>query len=380
MTLRPVYLDYNATTPLEEGVRSAMRPFLEEHFGNPSSSHFYGIAPRQAIAKARAQVAGLLGCRPGEIVFTSGGTEANNYALLGTARALETRGRHLVTTQIEHPAILAVCAFLEKTGFEVTYLPVDTCGLLDPVSLSKALRPDTILISVMHANNEVGTIEPLAQIAAIAKAQGILFHSDAAQSPGKIPCDVNELGVDLLSLAGHKLYAPKGIGALFIREGVMPARFMYGAGQERGMRAGTENVSQIVGLGEACAIAQREMSRTRDHLRKMRDRLEQHLQKAPLPLRINGHPEQRLPNTLSISFLGLDAGRLLEEIGLTVAASAGAACHDSSLEISPVLRALGLGPEWGRGTLRLSTGRMTTAAEIDLAADEIIQAVGRLRA
>jgi cysteine desulfurase len=256
---KPIYLDYNATTPHDPEVIAAMRPYLEEKFGNPSSSHFYGKAPQKTVADARGQVAKLIGCRPEEIVFTSGGTESNNHALIGVAEAYGNKGNHIITSQIEHPAILEVCNYLEQKGMDVTYVPVDEKGLVSVSAVERAIRAGTVLITIMHANNEVGTIQPLADIAGIAKAGGILLHTDAAQSVGKIFTRVDELGVDLLSVAGHKLYAPKGVGALFMRSGIELPRFMHGAGQESGRRSGTENVLEIVGLGKACEIAARDL-------------------------------------------------------------------------------------------------------------------------
>jgi cysteine desulfurase len=376
--VKPIYLDYNATTPHDPEVVAAMRPYLEEEFGNPSSGHRYGEKPRQALDTARHQVAGLLGCAPEEVVFTSGGTEANNWAILGTVYALHQRGRHIITSRFEHPAVLRVCAFLEKEGYEVTYLPVGEFGLVDAGDVQAALRPETILITIMHANNEVGTIQPIAEIAAIAKSRGIRFHTDAAQSLGKITVEVNELGVDLLSLAGHKLYAPKGVGALFIRSGEALEPFMHGAGQEMGRRAGTENILEIVGLGKACEIAARDLDKNRRHLQAMRDRLHAAIVAGVREVRLNGHPEKRLPNTLSLSFRDLEANRVLEAIGREVAASAGAACHSDRVEISHVLEAMGAPEEWAKGTLRLTTGRMSSAAEIDRAARVIIEAAERL--
>lgn len=377
--MKPVYLDYNGTTPHDPEVIAAMRPYLEEEFGNPSSSHRYAVKPRQALNTARSQVAGLLHCAPEEVVFTSGGTEANNWAIAGTAHALRDRGRHIITSRFEHPAVLNVCAFLEKGGYEVTYLPVGEFGLVNAADVQAALRPDTILITIMHANNEVGTIQPIAEIAAAAKHRGIRVHTDAAQSLGKITVDVNALGIDLLSMAGHKLYAPKGVGALFIRNGVALETFMHGAGQELGRRAGTENVLEIVGLGKACEIAARNLEQNRRHMREMRDRLHAAIAAGVRDVRLNGHPEKRLPNTLSLSFRDLEANRILEAIGLEVAVSAGAACHADSVEVSHVLKAMGVPVEWAKGTLRLTTGRITTAAEIDRAAAIIIEAADKHR-
>ncbi len=376
---RPIYLDYNGTTPHAPEVIAAMRPFLEEEFGNPSSGHLYAVAPRQALNAARRQVAGLLNCTPAEVVLTSGGTEANNWAIIGSARALRARGRHIVTTAFEHPAVLNVCRFLEKEGFAVSRLPVGAEGVVSLADVEAALRPDTILVTIMHANNEVGTIQPVPAIAALVRARGIRVHTDAAQSAGKIPVYVQALGVDLLSLAGHKLYAPKGVGALYIRHGVALDPFMHGAGQEGGRRAGTENILEIVGLGKACEIAARDLALNRRHLQAMRDRLHAALAAGIPEMRLNGHPAERLPNTLSLSFRGLEANRILEAIGLEVAASAGAACHADSVEISHVLQAMAVPVEWAKGTLRLTTGRMTTPAEIDRAAAVIISAVRELR-
>ena len=375
----PIYLDYNGTTPHDPEVIEAMRPFFETEFGNPSSSHWYGIAPKQAVERARGQVAGLLGCSPGEVVFTSGGTESNNQAVKSFGGAKAAEGSHIVTTRIEHPAILEPCRFMETHGFSVTYLPVDETGRVSVSDVEDALRADTVLITVMHANNEVGTVQPVAEIAEVAKRKGILFHTDAAQSLGKIPVDVDSLGVELLSMAGHKLYAPKGVGALYVRGGMSPKVFCHGAGQERGLRAGTENVLEIVGLGKACEVAARDLAANGEHLAAMRDRLEAGLRSALGDLRFNGHPEQRLPNTCSVSFRGLEAGRILEEIGLEVAASAGAACHADRVEISHVLEAMRIPEEWAKGTLRFTTGKMTTAAEIDGALEVVVSAVNKLR-
>ncbi len=376
--MNPVYLDYNATTPHDPEVIGAMRPFLEEHFGNPSSSHSYGLKTRVAVETARSQVAALLGCTPHEIIFTSGGTESNNHAIRGIAAA-HGKGGHIITTQIEHPAVTEVCKFLEAYGFETTYLPVDEYGLVDAADVKRAITPKTILITVMHANNEVGTIQPIEEISDIARRKGIMFHTDAAQSAGKISVNVDALGVDLLSIAGHKLYAPKGIGVLYVRKGVKPAKFMHGAGQEGGRRAGTENVLEIAGLGKACEIAARDLERNRLHMFEMRERLFNGLLREISEIRLNGHPEKRLPNTLNISILGIESYFFLSAIQESVAASAGAACHSGHVKISSVLEAMKVPEEWAKGALRLTTGRMTTSREIDAAISIISGAVRKIK-
>jgi cysteine desulfurase len=378
--IKPIYLDYNATTPHDPEVIEAMRPFLETEFGNPSSSHWYGIKPKQAVETARRQVAGILNCRPTEVFFTSGGTESNNHAIRGVARRFRGKGNHIITSNFEHPAVIEVCRYLEADGFETTYLPVSKDGLVDPADVERALRPSTILITVMHANNEIGTIQPIAEISRIAKKHGIAMHTDAAQSTGKIPTDVEHLGVDLLSVAGHKVYAPKGIGALYVRSPLEPEKFCFGAGQEMGRRAGTENVLEIVGLGKACEIAQQNLEKDMARMKFLRDRLHEGLLGRIFDLRLNGHLQHRLPNTLNISFKDLEANRILEDIGLEVAASAGAACHAGSVEISHVLRAMKIPLEWAKGTLRFSVGRMTTEAEIDKTIRVVADAVNKLKA
>ena len=373
--IKPIYLDYNGTTPHDPEVIEAMRPFLETEFGNPSSAHWYGIKPKQAVEKARRQVAGILNCNPAEIFFTSGGTESNNHAILGVARRFREKGNHIITSSFEHPAVLEVCRYLESDGFETTYLPVGEEGLVDPADVARAVRPTTILITLMHANNEVGTVQPIAEISRIARKHGIVMHTDAAQSVGKMPTDVEELGVDLLSVAGHKVYAPKGIGALYVRAPLVPEKFCYGAGQDMGWRGGTENVLEIVGLGKACEIAQRDLQKNMANMKFLRDRLHEGLLGRIPNIRLNGDLQHRLPNTLSISFKGQEANRILEDIGLEVAASAGAACHADSVEVSHVLEAMGIPLEWAQGTLRFSVGRMTTEAEIDETIRVVAEAV-----
>ena len=374
-----IYLDYNATTPLAPEVLEAIWPFLETEFGNPSSSHAFGDVPRRAVDSARSQVAELLGCKPEEIIFTSGGTEANNHAIKSAAMLRADRGKHIITSQIEHPAVLEVFRFLERQGFEATYLPVDETGRVSAGMLESEIRPDTILISIMHSNNEVGTVQPIAEIAGIAERHGILMHTDAAQSAGKIRTKTDISGLSLLSIAGHKLYAPKGIGALYIKGGLHLEPFCHGAGQERGRRAGTENVSMIAGLGKACEIAERDFDKSFTHMQRLRDRLEAKISAEISDAKINGHPEHRLPNTLSISFYNLAANRILDEIKDQVAASAGAACHADTVSVSHVLSAMGLDEKWAKGTLRLSTGRMSTEAEITRSAEIITAAVKKLQ-
>ena len=376
----PVYLDYNATTPIAPEVAEAIRPCLGPLFGNPSSPHLYGIEARRAVEAARAQVADLLGCAPGEVVFTGGGTEANNMALKGVARAADaTKRRRIVTSAIEHPAILEPLEALAAEGVEVIVLPVDGHGLVDPDAVRRAVDERTLLVSVMHANNEVGTMQPITEIAAIAHEAGALMHTDAAQTPGKASVRADVLGADLISLAGHKLYAPKGVGALYVREGVRLAKFMHGATHEGNRRAGTENLIGIVGMGAACALVSHNLEGHIAHLRAMRDRLQAGLLATDPAARVNGHPAQRLPNTLSIGFRGLNAGDLLVEMADRVAASAGAACHSDQVTVSSVLQAMGVPFEYARGTLRFSVGRMTTPDEIDETVDAVAAALRSLR-
>lgn len=374
----PIYLDYNATTPLSPTVATAMEPFLRGGFGNPSSSHRFGRSARDALEQARRQVADLLGAAPEEVVFTGGGTESNNIAIAGVAQAHRDRGRHIVTSAVEHPAVTEVCRALALQGYEVTFVPVDEEGRVAPDDVAAALRSDTVLVSIMHANNEVGTVQPLAAIAAMAREAGVLFHTDAAQSVGKLPTRVAELGVDLLSVAGHKLYGPKGVGALYVRDGVSVSPVLRGAGHERGIRPGTENVLAIVGLGAACEQAASRLPAYAEHMRTMRDRLERGLVAAlgADVVRLNGHRTERLPNTLNVSLMGVAAEILLDHVGEHLAASAGAACHSGEIRVSHVLSAMGLDAARGQAALRLSTGRETTASEVDQAV-RILAAVHR---
>ncbi len=369
--MQPIYLDYNATTPLDPAVVESMKPALSLLFGNPSSSHLPGIEARKQLENARLQVAGFLHCQPEEIVFTSGGTESNNHALKGIAYASTQRGKHIITSTIEHPAILEVCRYLQRQGYEITYVGVDSMGIIDLDELESAIRKDTILITVMHANNEIGSIQPIPEISKLARKNNIPFHTDAAQSAGKIPVDVKKLGVDLLSLAGHKIYGPKGIGALYIRSGLAIEKLIHGADHERNRRAGTENVHQIIGLGKACEIAGRDLEINRQTMQRTRDALFDSIRESIPDVLWNGDPENCLPNTLSLSFPGVDAQLILSGME-GVAASAGAACHAEHTDISHVLNAIGLSTEQSIGTIRFSTGKMTTMDEIRSASRMII--------
>ena len=358
-----IYLDFNATTPIAPEVATAIDQVLTEPFGNPSSGHWAGVPARQAVEKARVQVAALLRCSPDEMIFTSGGSESNNHALKGVFFAQKTVGGHIITTQVEHPAVLNPCRFLQQLGASVTYLPVDSFGRVDPDDVRRAVTPRTMVISVMHANNEVGTLQPIPEIARIAREHGVLFHTDAAQSAGKIPVHVDELGVDVLSLAGHKLYAPKGIGALYVRRGVHLEPLIHGAGHESGRRAGTENILLDVAFGAACETAQAWVGV--ESIRQLRDIFWELLQaKFGRGVVLNGHLTERLPNTLNVSFVGRIGSEVLNALD-GVAASTGSACHSGSVELSPVLKAMNVPPEVGMGAVRFSLGRTTTHEEIE---------------
>jgi cysteine desulfurase len=372
-----IYLDYNATTPIAEEVAQGMQPYLRQDFGNPSSDYTLGQRARAGVERARLQTAALLGCLAEEIFFVSGATEANNWALKGAAHCHRQRGRHLITTAIEHPAVINPCLFLLEEGWDVTFVKVDGRGQVDPDDIRRAIKPETILISVMHANNETGAIQPLEKIGLAAKEQGILFHSDAAQSVGKIPVNVGELGVDFLTVAGHKIYAPKGIGALYIRKGCQLTPLVHGASQEGGRRAGTENVILDVALGVACDLAQRRLSQDMEHFQAGRDQLHRRLQEGFPDLVLNGPKNDRLPNTLNVSFPGLSGAEILSGLP-ELAASTGAACHGPEVKLSHVLAAMGVPPEIGKGTVRLSVGRQTTLAEVDQAAEILLNRVRAL--
>jgi cysteine desulfurase len=364
-----IYLDYNASTPIDPAVVAAMRPFLEQAFGNPSSGHWASVPAKNALENARRQVADVLRCTADEVFFTSGGSEANNFAIKGTFFALRDKGEHIVTTQIEHPAVLGPCRFLERLGAKVTYLPVDDYGRVDPDDVRRAVTARTILISVMHANNEVGTIQPLAEIGTIAREYGIRFHTDAAQSIGKIPVHVTELGVDLLTVVGHKFYAPKGVGALYVRRNTALEPLIHGGGHERGQRSGTESALLTVGLGEACALAMDLEPMKR--IRLLRDLLWQGLRDIfGEAVVLNGHPELRLPNTLNVSFVGRVGAEILTQLD-GVAASTGSACHSGRVELSPVLSAMRVAEHAGMGAVRFSLGRATTETEIESVLEQL---------
>ncbi|MFZ3018733.1 MAG: cysteine desulfurase family protein [Gallionella sp.] len=367
----PIYLDYNATTPVDLDVADAIQPFLDRHFGNPSSSHAYGITARQAVADARSSVAALIHAHAEEIVFTGSATEANNLALLGIARALGHTKRHIVISAIEHPAVMQPALHLRETGWDLTIVPVDGYGRVDPLAVVAALRPDTALVSIMHANNEVGTIQPIAEISRLIKPAGVLLHTDAAQSAGKVELDVDALGVDLLTLAGHKFYATKGVGALYVRTGTPIKPILFGADQEHGLRPGTENVPLLVGLGVAAKLAREHLPAATEKLRMLRDALHARLAAAVPGIVLNGHPTERLPNTLHVSFPGISGRDLLTRVAGEVAASLGSACHSDTDAVSGVLAAMGCEADRARGAVRFSVGRMTTPEEIEIAANAL---------
>jgi len=379
--MRRIYLDYAATTPTHPEVVKAMLPYFTEVFGNPSSLYSHGQEAKGATDEARRKVAGLIGARDEEIVFTSGGTEADNFAIKGVAYANEGQKNHIITSSIEHHAVIETCKFLGKRGFSVTYLPVDEYGLIDPDDVKKTITSKTILISVMHGNNEIGTIEPIAEVGKIAKEAGIYLHSDAVQAVGHIPVDVSALGVDLLSMSAHKLYGPKGVGALYIRKGTKLPSFLHGGEQENGRRASTENVPGIVGFGQAAELAGQKIGEEPVRLAQLRDRFIKGLLEGIGHTRLNGHPEKRLPNNVNISVKFVEGESMLLNLDLEgVCASTGSACSSSSLESSHVLLATGLSPEQAHGSLRFSLGRWTTEEDIDRVLEVLPQIVARLRA
>ena len=375
----PIYLDYNATTPIDPVVVEAMLPYLKEHFGNPSSSHDYGHRAHQAIDMARVQVAQLVGCTAEEITFTGGGSESDNLAIRGIALAYQDKGNHIITQITEHPAVLRTCNELERLhGFQITYLPVDGNGRVSIEEIEAAITDETILITIMHANNETGTLQPIAEIAEVARKHGVLMHTDAAQSVGKIAVRIEDLGVDLLTVAGHKLYAPKGIGALYKRHGLNLEPIIYGGGQEAGRRAGTENVAYIVALGTACFLAQEQLAESQERLRSLRDSLQELLERSmPCRIQLNGHKTERLPNTLNVSVDGIVGEEVL---GITpgIASSTGSACHEGSTDPSPVLMAMGFSRERALGALRLTLGRWSNEDEIKRAAGYLVKSIDSL--
>lgn len=385
MTPRPIYLDHHATTPLDISVLEAMMPYLTDKFGNASSrTHAYGWEAEEAVHQGREQVAALINARPEEIVFTSGATESDNLALKGIARAYRERGNHIITTTTEHRAILDACESLEAEGFDVTYVPVDRGGLVDPEEVRRAITPHTVLISVMYVNAEIGTIAPLADIGAVAKAHGVLFHSDAVQGVGKIACNVDDLRVDLMSISAHKIYGPKGIGALYVRK-THPERIRLhpmidGGGQERGLRSGTANVPGIVGFGKACEVCQTQWEPEGIRLRGLRQRLHDGLTARIDDVVLNGHAEPRLPGNLNVSFASVQGESLLLSMQHVAALSAGSACSSGSNEPSYVLRAIGLDDILANASIRFGLGRSTTAEDIDIVIDALVEKVGRLRA
>ena len=370
-----IYLDYNASTPIDPAVRDAMWPYLNDIHGNPSSSHALGRAMREAVDTARLRVAAMLGASPDEIIFTSGGTEANNQVIKGVAVSKRAQGRHMIISAVEHPAVTNPCRYLEQDGYEVTVVGVDSVGRVDPQTVIEEIRSTTILISIMHANNEVGTIQPIAEIAAIAREAGILMHTDAAQACGKIDTDVTELGVDFLTVAGHKLYAPQGIGALYLRRGVELVSLHHGAGHESGRRGGTEAVPAIVGLGVAAELAKRSVHD--DRVALLRDRLHDGLKgRLGDAVVLLGHPAERLPNTLAVGFRGCIGSEILDACP-DICASTGAACHSGGPTRSAVLEAMEVPEEVAFGAIRFSVGRFTTESEIDRAIVQVVEAVGR---
>jgi cysteine desulfurase len=378
--METIYLDHSATTPVDPEVLGAMMRYFANHYGNPSSIHSFGQAAKGALDAAREQVAALIGAAPPEIVFTGGGTEADNMALMGTAFA-ETAGRnHIITSAIEHHAVLNTCKYLETKGFDVTCLPVDNQGMINLEDMQRAITEKTFLISIMHANNEIGTLAPLSEIACMIRERKILIHTDAVQSVGKIPVQVNDLGVDLLSLAGHKLYGPKGTGALYIRQGTPVAPILFGGHQENGRRTGTENVPGIVGLGMACEIAGRELPRQMDRLDSLRNRLEKKIRDNIADIAVNGHPFRRLPHILSASFKSITGDAVVRELDKQgIAVSAGAACTAEKIRLSHVLEAMALPQEMAMGTVRFSLGKGNTEQQIDQVAQVLPDVVAKLR-
>jgi len=378
--MKRVYLDHAATTTTDPEVIKAMLPYFTDRFGNPSSIHTFGQEGKAAIEEVREKIASLLGAKPEEIIFTSGGTESNNFALKGAAYANEHKGDHIITSSIEHHAVIEPCKFLEKRGFKITYLPVDKEGLVNPEDVKKTITDKTILISVMHANNEIGTIEPIAEIGRIAEEKEIYFHTDAVQTFGHLPINVDELNVDLLSVSAHKLYGPKGVGALYVRKGTRMASFMHGGDQERRRRASTENVPAIVGFGKAVEIAKGMMGEEAEKLTPLRDKLIKGIFERIEHVRLSGHLTIRLPNNVNVSIEFVEGESMLLNLDMEgIAASTGSACSSSSLEPSHVLLSLGLSPELAHGSLRFTLGRYTKEEDIDYVLEVLPKIVTKLR-
>jgi cysteine desulfurase len=374
-----IYMDHNATTPLDAEALEAMLPYLKEHFGNPSSStHEFGRIARMAVEEARAQVAQLIGAQPEEMIFTSGATEADNLAIKGISWSYKEKGNHIITCQIEHKAVLNSCKSLEQEGYKVTYLPVDKYGLVDPDDVKKAIGNKTILITIMYANSEIGTLEPIADIGKIAQEKGVIFHTDAVQAAGKIPLNIEELHVDLLSMSGHKMYGPKGIGALYLKNGTKLTPLIHGGGHERGLRSGTENVPGIVGFGKACEIAQKKLPEEMPRLRKLRERLVQGVMKNIEHIQLNGHPEKRIPGNANFSFNFIEGEALILSLR-NFAISSGSACTSGSLSSSYVLRAIGVPDHIAHGSIRICLGRSNTTEQVDLFIKQLKESVSKLR-
>jgi len=379
--MKRIYLDYAATTPTDPEVVKAMGPYFFENFGNPSSIHYYGQIAKKAVEDAREILAGSLGAKPDEIIFTSGGTESDNHAIFGAAEALKAKGNHIITTAIEHHAVIEPCKFLEKRGFKLTYLKVDKYGMVSPSDIKKVINSKTILISVMHANNEIGTIQPIAEIGKIARSKGICFHVDAVQTVGHIPVKVDELNADLLSLSAHKFYGPKGIGALYIRKGTRIENYLYGGDQEKGRRASTHNTPGIVGLGKAIELCEKKMSEETGYQIGLRDKLIKNISSGIPDVQLNGHPEKRLPNNVNFSIKYIEGESMLLNLDiLGIAVSTGSACTSTSLEPSHVLLATGLKPDIAHSSLRITVGRWTSEDDINFFLETLPKVVSKLRA
>jgi len=380
--MKRIYMDHAATTPTDIEVVREMEPYFTQKYGNPNSVHSFGQEAREAVEEARKKVAHLIGANPSEIIFTSGGTESDNYAIKGIAWANQKKGNHIITSQIEHHAVLHSCHFLEKHGFKVTYLPVDKYGLIDPGDVKKAITGKTVLVTIMHANNEIGTIEPIRDIAKITKEAGVYFHTDSVQTVGHIPIEVNELGVDMLTMSGHKLYGPNGVGVLYLRKGIRIESLMDGGSQEKNRRAGTENVAGIVGIGKAAELAEKRLAQgEEDKIIKLRDKLIKEILNKVENVRLNGHPSNRLPGNVNFCFEFIEGESMLLNLDMEgIAASSGSACTSGSLEPSHVLLAIGLPPEIAHGSLRLSLGKDNTEEEVDYLIDILPKIIKKLRA